>query len=61
LFCAIFAGVCIAYSLLQGGAAVFWPRAKHNFLVGPKGEETLPGTIIEKENGQFPLSLTAAI
>jgi hypothetical protein len=31
-------------NLDQGGPTSFFPRAKNNFPVGPKGEETPPGT-----------------
>jgi hypothetical protein len=29
----------------QGGPTFFFPRAKNSLPVGPKGQETLPGTV----------------
>jgi hypothetical protein len=44
----------------QGGPTFFFPRAKNSFPVGPKGQETPPGTVFENYS-QFSLSLTTTI
>jgi hypothetical protein len=41
----------------QGGPTSFFPRAKNIFSVGPKDQETYPGTIF-KTNSQLLLCLT---
>jgi hypothetical protein len=37
--------LCCPVSLHQGGPTFFFPRAKNSFPVGPKDQETPPGTI----------------